>query len=285
MKLLTLNTHSLQEENYEQKLDWFIEGILQEKPDIIALQEVNQTSDATVAEDILWEGLYSIPAQVPLKQDNHAAQVVYRLRQAGVACHWVWLPIKLGYGKYDEGVALLSLGRKITAAEAFPISKVNDYHNWRTRGVLGLQVEGLTDWFYTFHMGWWDDAEEPFLDQWKQLEERISEKRRNGFVWLMGDFNAPDFVSGQSYEWILTNGWLDTYSAALEKDRGITVPCVIDGWKERLKDQEVKAMRLDYIFCSHRVCVKSFQVIFNGENRPVVSDHFGVFIDIKEKIV
>ena len=110
MKLLTLNTHSLQEENYEQKLEWFIEGILQEKPDIIALQEVNQTSDAAVAEDILWEGLYSIPAQVPLKQDNHAAQVVYRLRQAGVVGHWVWLPIKLGYGKYDEGVALLSLG-------------------------------------------------------------------------------------------------------------------------------------------------------------------------------
>ena len=38
MKILTINTHSLQEENYEQKLQWFIEGILKEKPDIIAMQ-------------------------------------------------------------------------------------------------------------------------------------------------------------------------------------------------------------------------------------------------------
>ena len=42
MKILTLNTHSLQEENYEQKLNWFVEGILKERPDIIAMQEVNQ---------------------------------------------------------------------------------------------------------------------------------------------------------------------------------------------------------------------------------------------------
>ena len=75
MKLLTLNTHSLQEEDYEQKLEWFIEGILQEKPDIIALQEVNQTAAEAMADNVLWEGQCLLPAQVPLKQDNYAAQV------------------------------------------------------------------------------------------------------------------------------------------------------------------------------------------------------------------
>ena len=40
MKLLTLNTHSLREENQEQKLEWFLEAVMAEKPDIIALQEV-----------------------------------------------------------------------------------------------------------------------------------------------------------------------------------------------------------------------------------------------------
>ena len=125
MKLLTLNTHSLQEENYEKKLDWFIEGILEERPDIIALQEVNQTADAELAGAELLEGQVPIPGSKPVRQDNHAAQVVYRLRQAGIDCSWAWLPIKLGYGKYDEGVAILSLGKKIGAAEAFPISKAN----------------------------------------------------------------------------------------------------------------------------------------------------------------
>ena len=46
MKILTLNTHTLQEENYQQKLNWFVEGILKEMPDIIAMQEVNQTAAA-----------------------------------------------------------------------------------------------------------------------------------------------------------------------------------------------------------------------------------------------
>ena len=43
IKLLTLNTHSLIENNYKTKLKIFTDAILQEKPDIIALQEVNQT--------------------------------------------------------------------------------------------------------------------------------------------------------------------------------------------------------------------------------------------------
>ena len=43
MKLITLNTHSLIEEHYEEKLHAFAEMVRKEKPDILALQEVNQT--------------------------------------------------------------------------------------------------------------------------------------------------------------------------------------------------------------------------------------------------
>ena len=42
MRLLTLNTHSLVEENYPQKLHDFSAAVLRLKPDVIALQEVNQ---------------------------------------------------------------------------------------------------------------------------------------------------------------------------------------------------------------------------------------------------
>ena len=46
MKLLTLNTHSLIENSYEKKLADFISAIREIKPDIIALQEVNQSCSA-----------------------------------------------------------------------------------------------------------------------------------------------------------------------------------------------------------------------------------------------
>ena len=50
MKLLTLNTHSLEEKDYEKKLKIFTEEILKEKPDVIALQEVNQPLDGEEAD-------------------------------------------------------------------------------------------------------------------------------------------------------------------------------------------------------------------------------------------
>ena len=58
MKILTLNTHSLQEENYQQKLNWFVEGILKEMPDIIAMQEVNQTAAAELMDLEMLEGQF-----------------------------------------------------------------------------------------------------------------------------------------------------------------------------------------------------------------------------------
>ncbi len=282
MKILTLNTHSLQEINYQKKLQWFVESIIAEKPDIIAMQEVNQTANAPLMDVAMLEGQYPIPGCMKIRQDNHAAQVAYRLRQAGIECYWAWLPIKLGYDRYDEGVAIISLGRKIRCVDKFPISKVNDYHNWRTRAVLGVQVEGLEDWFYSIHMGWWEESENGFLEQWKILNSCIAGKRMCGSVWLLGDFNAPDVVPGQSYEHMVASGWIDTYRAAQFADCGITVPGVIDGWREKLKGKRVDGMRLDYIWCNQKREILSSRVVFNGMKEPVVSDHFGVMIETKE---
>ena len=44
MKIMTLNTHSLAEPEYESKLAAFAGSLVQIKPDIIALQEVSQRS-------------------------------------------------------------------------------------------------------------------------------------------------------------------------------------------------------------------------------------------------
>lgn len=282
MKILTLNTHSLQEENYQNKLQWFVESIIQEKPDIIAMQEVNQTANEDLMDVEMLKGQYPVPGCIKIRKDNHAANVAHLLWQAGIECYWAWLPIKMGYKKYDEGVAILSLGRKIRCIDKFPISKVDDYHNWRTRAVLGAKVEGLEDWFYCLHMGWWDESENGFLEQWTVLSACIATKRIYGPVWLMGDFNSPDVIPGQSYEHMVACGWIDTYQVAQFKDCGITVPDVIDGWRERLKGQHVDGMRLDYIWCNQKKEIRSSRVMFNGVKEPVVSDHFGVLIQVKE---
>ena len=279
MKILTLNSHSLREENYPQKLQWFVEGILREMPDIIALQEVNQSPDAPLMEAEQLTGQYPVPGCIQIREDNHAAQVAIRLRQAGVECWWAWIPIKLGFGKYDEGVAILSLGRKIRCVDQFPVSWKHDYADWRRRAVLGVKVDGLDDWFYTVHMGWWDDEREPFLEELKILNCCLAGKRAYGPVWLLGAFNAPSDVPRESYDALRRCGWVDTYLIAESRDDGITVSGAIEGWRRPLSREQESGMRLDYILCSQCPPVLSSRTIFNGEREKIVSDHYGVMIE------
>lgn len=282
MKLLTLNTHSLQEENYAQKLEQFTKTIIQERPDIIAMQEVNQSMDAPVAGKELLSGYFPCPGgKIAIREDNHAAQVAYRLGLAGLCCSWTWISAKIGYGKYDEGIALLCIGKDIKAAESFFISGCTDYENWKTRRTLGIQVRGHDDWFYTVHMGWWQDEEEPFASQWERLDSALQPKKELSPVWLLGDFNSPAEFRGQGYDCVRSNGWQDSYQLAIEKDSGITVEGCIDGWHAYSKSQAMPdGMRMDHIWCSRTVPVQSSRVLLNGMDGPKVSDHFGVLVTI-----
>ncbi|MBR5508850.1 MAG: endonuclease/exonuclease/phosphatase family protein [Lachnospiraceae bacterium] len=285
MKILTLNTHSLIEENYQEKLQKFAMIIQREQPDIIALQEVNQSVSAPLADpDRLTDYFPCQDNYVSIRQDNHAAQAAWLLHQAGLTYHWTWLALKLGYGKYDEGIALFSR-QPITNTDSFRISLTSDYGNWKMRKVLGIQTQGRNDWFYTVHMGWWNDTEEPFQSQWKHLEFCLKEKKASGIVWLMGDFNSPAEIRAEGYDFIHCSGWKDTYLLAKQKDDGITVAGVIDGWRDKIKDSDShtnrNGMRIDHIWCSQNVPVISSNIVFNGSNGPVVSDHFGLMIHTK----
>jgi len=281
MKILTLNTHSLQEENYEEKLGFFLEFILREQPDLIALQEVNQSADAAVVHD--FSGMVKLPGcEIFLKEDNHALRIARQLEAEGFPVSWVYLPIKLGYGKYDEGVAVMSLNGRITSTDVCTISHADDYHNWRTRKVLGVQVDYRPEWFYTVHMGWWQDKTEPFEDQWAALSAHLAQKRNYNRVWLMGDFNSPAEVRGQGYDLVAASRWQDVYILAEEKDEGFTVQGVIDGWRELLKEDAISdGMRIDHIWVSETVPVNWCSVVFNGKHEPVVSDHFGILMETK----
>ena len=86
----------------------------------------------------------------------------------------------------------------------------------------------------------------------------------------MGDFNS-DFNS-DGYKEVINSGWYDTYIKAGERDCGITVKEQIDGWR----DTDTRDMRIDYIFTNTDCEILSSRVVFNGDNEPVISDHYGV---------
>lgn len=261
MKLLTINTHSLIEDEYEKKLDIFVEETARIKPDIIAMQEVNQTTDGVPFE--AHEEICVLGSR-QLRRDNHAVNVWLRLREKGLNYNFAWQGIKLGYGRYDEGLAVFSLN-PIEETDSFKFSRTDDYKNWKRRTAVGVKVNG--EWFYSIHMGWWNDGEEPFYEQWRRLDEHLNTDER---IWLLGDFNSPDNVKNEGYDCVLSSGWYDTYILAEKKDEGHTVTGKIDGWNE------LKKSRIDYIFTNKQIPVESSSVVFDGEKQ--ISDHFGVMV-------
>ena len=104
-KLITLNTHSIVEKNYEEKLKLFVDMMVAEQPDVIALQEVSQR---IVSDEIEVIHPYYIPceADTVFHPENHALRVANMLSERGVPYYWSWASIKVSYDTYDEGVAI-----------------------------------------------------------------------------------------------------------------------------------------------------------------------------------
>lgn len=226
MRLLTLNTHSLVEPDYEAKRKFFVDFIAKEQPDVFALQEVNQTASAPAMPIPLVDYCPCSGNGILLKEDNHAAAVAQMLKEEGVHYYWSWLPAKIGYDKYDEGMAIFSR-MPITATENLLLSRTDDYHYWKTRRALGICAGDV--WYYAVHMGWWKDEEEPFLDQWEKMSHAAAGKQ---MAFLLGDFNSEAAVRGEGYDLIARDGWQDTYCLAQHKDDGYTVVQAIDGWRD-----------------------------------------------------
>lgn len=192
----------------------------------------------------------------------------------GLTYYWTWLPLKIGYGKWIEGIALLTLS-PMTGAKIILVSVEDDFNNWKTRKILGIQTENMPDtWFYSVHFGWWEDSDDPFSNQWDRAVKALPP---NDTVWLMGDFNNPADIRGEGYDLISDSGWHDAYDLAKIKDNGMTVSKKIDGWNE--SSIAAKGMRIDQIWCNKPRNILSSQVVFNGISGDIVSDHYGVMIE------
>ncbi len=100
-----------------------------------------------------------------IHRDNHAFRAALSFSQKGLPYHWTWIASKIGYDKYDEGLALFC-DRPILKTRQFYISESRDYLNWKTRKILGITAEteqGIQE-FYTVHMAGGTTDRNPFLN-------------------------------------------------------------------------------------------------------------------------
>lgn len=261
MNLLTLNCHSWHEENQFEKIRCLAETIKEKDYDVIALQEVNQSISA--------ELLYG-----DIKSDNFGIVLLQELKKIGIADYsFVWSFSHLVYGIYEEGVAILTK-HPILAEDSFFVSQSTDISYWKTRKIVGVQIDcqGIPLSFYSCHMGWWTDEEEPFK---LQADSLLQQAKKDAPLFLMGDFNNSASLSGEGYDYLISHGLYDTYGLAGYKDQGTTVEGKIAGWHDNKHD-----LRIDLVLTDTPFQVLSSKVIFNGRNKSIISDHFGVEVDL-----
>ncbi len=275
MKLLTLNCHSHIEENYEHKLSVLAKGIAETCPDVIALQEVSQSVNSKILQAVVQE-YFPCEKNIAVREDNAVHCLCEQLKAHGKRYYRTWYPIKLGYGRLEEGIAVLSLS-PIKRVYRINVSQPESHDNWRRRVILGIKTAECDDAFFSVHFGWWGDDSEPFEKQWNKTLEFLPKRQR---VWLMGDFNSPAEIRNEGYDLISGSGFYDTFVIAESKDSGKTAKGSIDGWK----NNGITDMRIDGIWTSNceSISVISSRTVFNGTDRETVSDHFGVLAEISD---
>ncbi|NFD78341.1 endonuclease [Clostridium botulinum] len=257
MKILTLNCHSWQEEKQLEKIKYLAKVIYENNYDVIALQEVSQSINSKILFD-------------NIKEDNFAFILIKELEKLGENRFKIlWDFAHIGYDKYEEGLAILTK-HPIKEKKSFYISKSKDKNFWKTRKVIKCKIDYNNNpiYFYSCHLGWWDDEEEDFKFQANKL---IEDLKQDETCILMGDYNNDAFLNNKGYDYIINNNFKDIYHLARSKDNGVTVIGDIDGWKGNTKN-----MRLDLILSNKNLKVEYCKVIFNGIRKEIISDHFGV---------
>lgn len=262
MKLLTLNCHSWQEENQIEKIKTLAATIKEQSYDVIALQEVSQKMDSEQMID-------------GLKADNFIVVLLQELEKLGITDYnFTWDFSHIGFEIYEEGLAVLTK-HPIKKTHSFFITQSHDTNYWKTRKIVGatIQFHGELVSFYSCHLGWWGDDDEPYQTQVESLCKAADGDGTKYF--LMGDFNNDANTRNGGYDYLRSKGLYDTYHLALEKDSGSTVKGKIQGWADNQRD-----LRIDLILASNPFNIVKSNVIFNGENKPVVSDHYGLELEV-----
>lgn len=261
MKLLTLNVHSWLEENQEDKLVILAKAIAENDYDVVALQEVNQL---IVSETISQQ----------LKKDNFGMLLVQMINEwSDHVYSYVWSQSHIGYDQYEEGIAILTK-LPIYDTDAFYCSQSTDINSIAARKVVGLTLSyhnQLID-CYSCHINLPDCKGEDQVENVRSILNRHSAKR---LKILLGDFNVDALSQSREYQRLKELPLYDTYDLATVKDDGITATKAIDGWDNHFQDK-----RLDYVFVNEPCQVNAHRVIFNGKYKPIVSDHYGVEVEL-----
>ena len=246
--LMTLNLHCLVEENLPDKQQRIADKIAELDVDIVFLQEVAQTANTPLVFDTI-------------KIDNYSYTLQQMLFVKGLHYHLYFLPIKASFGRFDEGLAILSK-EELEVVDTRYISKTKDYQDWKSRKIFVTKSKQSDLYFASTHFGW-SDGFEVFEEQ---VDLAFSALPQNSVFVLAGDFNVkPDTPE---FQYLLDKGVYDLFKGSNYE----THPTHKDNM-----DVHIGGTRIDYLVSNSKLVTSNHQILFS--DNPV-SDHFGLFVTI-----
>lgn len=263
LKVLILNLHCCQEENQDYKLSQIAKAIGELDVDVVCLQEVAERWNEGHGD---W-------------QTNTARIINERLR---TPYHLVTDWSHLGFGRYREGVALLSR-HPIRKHAARYVSVSHDPYSIHSRKVVMAQVEvpcvGLLNVFSS-HLSWWDDG---FPEQFENLRRWAGEEHTSQVTATMlgGDFNIKAGSNGYQLV-VASNEYDDQFLSARSPQTFHKIFEARDlPWSHDLDDDH----RIDYVFLrkGSALRVTSGRVLFTDQDYGTVSDHPGYLMTFVPK--
>jgi len=264
LKVMILNLHCYQEDNQDYKFSQIAKAIDELNVDVVCFQEVAELWNDGAGD---WQ--------------TNSAKIINDRLATPYHLHTDWS--HLGFGKYREGVAILSK-YPLIKQDAKYVSASDDIHNIHSRKVVMTQIKvpyiGRVNVF-SVHLSWWEDG---FAEQFQCLCEWAEAKHSAQVkaTLLCGDFNIAGGSTGYH---LVADGhqYDDQYLAVNSQGVFEKIFRVNDAhWQNYPSDD----YRIDYIFLNKASDLKvtSAKILFTESDYGRVSDHCGYFMTFEPKI-
>jgi len=248
LKIMTLNLHCFQEERQDEKFAQIARAIQELNVDVVCLQEVGEPWNDGHGD---WNF-------------NAAKLILDRLgRGYSVCTDWS----HLGFGRYREGVAILSR-HPLVGQDSRYVSSTQDAYDIHARRAVMARIRvpyfGVINVF-SVHLSWWENG---FQEQFENLH-RWAESKQSPEVaatFLCGDFNNAANTAGYT---ILSQDYEDQFLKANSHSRN------------RSDDR-----RIDYLLMrkGNALRVMASQQLFTSKDYGPVSDHEGYYAEFEPPV-
>lgn len=273
--ILTINLHTYQEDNQNEKFNLIVDLIAKMDIDFITFQECAQYKNSLIADGII-------------REDNKAKLISDKLDEKyNIDYNYVWNWAHYGWDVWEEGIAVLSKYPRLDTDERY-ISTTTNTASINSRKVIygSYQLsDGIINVF-SAHTHWrtslYDQEQNKQINNIKLMVEEKEALLTNVNSFVCGDFNGnptSEYPWSEGYNTMMANGnyndtFLNIYPDANNTPQQSIYNTVWGDFPGRI----------DYIFMKKntRYQVSASQIVFTSNVIGEVSDHFGVLTKIRD---